>query len=94
MWGCSLKSLYQLAKEKGYAFIGCNSSGNNAYFIRNDKLNGKVQERGLADGFIFSKYRESLDKNGNLTFLSKKDGLNLIKGMDVFNTELKKIEKL
>jgi hypothetical protein len=29
-WGCSLKALWLLAKEKGYVFAGTNSQGNNA----------------------------------------------------------------
>lgn len=35
-YGCSLSALQDLAREKGYEFIGCNSAGNNAYFVRND----------------------------------------------------------
>ncbi|MBI3233625.1 MAG: hypothetical protein HYZ42_06220, partial [Bacteroidetes bacterium] len=35
-FGCSLLGLIHLANEKGYTLIGSNSSGNNAYFIRND----------------------------------------------------------
>ena len=85
-WGASLLSLYNLAKEKGYSFIGCNSAGNNAYFVRNDKLNDKVREVSLIDGFVQSKYRESRDINGLLTFLSKKDAKKLLQGIKAFNT--------
>ncbi|MBK6479819.1 MAG: hypothetical protein IPF93_16610 [Saprospiraceae bacterium] len=35
-YGTSLKSACNLADSRGYCFIGCNSAGNNAYFIRND----------------------------------------------------------
>jgi hypothetical protein len=35
-WGASLAALQDLGQEKGYAFIGCNANGNNAYFVRND----------------------------------------------------------
>lgn len=75
-WGASLLSLYNLANEKGYSFIGCNSAGNNAYFVRNDKLNKRIKKVSLADGFIESKYRESRDINGRLTYLSKKKPKN------------------
>lgn len=87
-WGTSLPSLNNLAKEKGYSFIGCNSAGNNAYFVRNDKLNGKVKSVSLADGFVQSKYRESRDMNGELTYLSKQEAKKLLSGMKVFNTNL------
>jgi hypothetical protein len=76
-----------LANDKGYSFIGCNSAGNNAYFVRKDKLNEKIKAVSIEDGFVQSKYRESRDKNGKLTYLSKKDAKNLLKDIKVFNTE-------
>jgi len=36
--GASLLSLCDLAEEKGYHFIGCESHGVNAYFVRKDKI--------------------------------------------------------
>ncbi len=93
LWGTSIKSLHDLANEKGYSFIGCNSSGNNAYFIRNDKLNDSVKSVTLDDGFVESKYRESRDENGNLTLLSKKEARKLLKNINVYNTNTKEIEK-
>jgi hypothetical protein len=86
-WGSSLLSLYNLANKKGYSFIGCNSAGNNAYFVRNDKLNENIKTVSVNDGFVQSKYRESRDNNGLLTYLSKKDAKNLLKGIKVFNTD-------
>lgn len=91
-WGTSLLSLYNLAQEKGYSFIGCNSAGNNAYFVRNDKLNEKIKPVGLMEGFVESKYRESRDKKGKLTYLSKEEGKKLLKGMMVFNTNINHTE--
>jgi len=35
-WGVSLPALQVLAERKGYAFVACNSAGNNAYFVRKD----------------------------------------------------------
>jgi len=36
--GASLKSLEKLGREKGYALVGCNFSGVNAFFVRKDLL--------------------------------------------------------
>ncbi|RZG49142.1 hypothetical protein [Acinetobacter wuhouensis] len=91
-WGASLKSLYDLANEKGYSFLGCNSAGNNSYFVRNDKLNGKISPITLEEGFVNSRYRESRNKKGELTFLNKSEQRDLIKGLKVFNTNTKKLE--
>jgi len=46
-FGASLRALYELSASKVYSFIGCNSAGNNAYFVRNDKLNDIVRETSL-----------------------------------------------
>jgi len=92
LFGCSIKSLYLLAQTKGYSFIGCNDGGNNAYFIRNDKINNIIKSVNLEDGYVESKYRESRDKNGNLTLLNKVEARNLLKGVEVYNTELNNIE--
>lgn len=92
-WGTSLCSLYDLAQDKGYSFIGCNSAGNNAYFIRNDKMNNEIKAVSLEDGFIESKYRESRDESGSLTYLSKPEAKKMLKCIDVYNTRTKKIEK-
>jgi len=39
-WGASLRALCILAEQKGYVFVGSNSSGNNAYFVKQTKLAG------------------------------------------------------
>lgn len=93
-FGASLGALHHLAQQNGYAFIGCNSSGNNAYFIRRDRLNANLKERSLKDGYVLSRLRESRDKNGNLTYFSGEDRLKMIKGMPVFNVANNQIEPL
>lgn len=67
-WGSSLAALARLAVAKGYAFVGCNSAGNNAYFVRRDRL-GAVRPVTLEEGFVLAKFRESRDADGRLSFL-------------------------
>lgn len=67
-WGCSLAALVHLAEKKGYAFIGCNSHGNNSYFVRKDRL-GSLRPLTAAEGYVESKFRESRDPDGKLSFL-------------------------
>ncbi|WDE95972.1 hypothetical protein PQO03_09625 [Lentisphaera profundi] len=93
-FGASLKALYNLSKKKGYAFIGCNSAGNNAYFIKNEKLNDVVRECSLEQGFVESKFRESRDSEGKLSYLNGEARLAEIKGMPVYNVETNEIEEL
>ena len=90
-WGSSLKALYILAQRKGYVFIGCNSAGNNAYFVRRDSMNESVKEASLEANYVVSKYRESRDEKGNLTFASGKERAEIIRGMPVFDVELGRV---
>src|SRR4029077_2583078 len=76
-WGASLSALDLLAKRKGYSLVGCNSGGNNAYFVRNDKIgNLRVLEPGKA--FVDARWRDSRDKDGKLTYLSGQERFQAI----------------
>ena len=90
-WGCSLRAMHGLAQQKGYAFIGCNSAGNNAYFVRRDAMNGSVTEVALQLGFVASKYRESRDRNGRLSYLRGADRAEAIRGLPVHDLEQDKV---
>ena len=79
-WGCSLAALCKLAESKGYGFIGCNSAGNNAYFIRKDKI-GNFKILLSEEGYVRSKFRESRDPSGKLTYLHGEDRLKEIADM-------------
>ncbi|CAM4262322.1 hypothetical protein SAMN06265348_108189 [Pedobacter westerhofensis] len=92
-FGSSLMSLCDLAKEKGYTFIGCNSNGNNAYFIREDKIKG-LKPLSLEEGYVLSQFRESRDAAGQLTYINGTDRLMEIHGMEVFNTRKNEIETI
>jgi hypothetical protein len=92
-WGASLKALKQLADKKGYLFIGCNSAGNNAYFIRSDKI-GRLNQMSIDKGFVMSKFRESRDHDGNLTFVSDDARIKMIGDCDVFDLGKNKICKI
>lgn len=93
-FGASLAALHRLSYEKGYSFIGCDSAGVNAYFIRKDRLNGKVREVSLEDGYVMSKFRESRNERGELTCVSGLDRIELIRGLPVYNVVTDAIEAL
>ena len=90
-WGSSLKALHMLAQRKGYDFIGCNNAGNNAYFIRRDAMNGRVTKVSLTQGYVKSKYRESRDPAGRLSFLGEAERAEAIRGLPVFDLEQDKV---
>lgn len=77
-YGASLGALCILAKRKGYAFVGCNSAGNNAFFIRRDLKPDCIKELTVAEGFVSGLFHESRDEKGNLNFLSAKEEQELL----------------
>lgn len=91
-FGTSLKAISLLAEKKGYSFIGSNSAGNNAYFVRNDKLNNNVKKVSVQDGFVISKFRQSRSTTGVLTHLNRDAEIEQIIGMPVHNVITGKIE--
>lgn len=92
-WGASLKAYCVLAKTKGYVFIGTNSAGNNAYFVRKDYSRG-FNLFTCENGYTKSKLRDSRGKNGKLTYLGGDDRLKEMKNMFVEDVENGKVIKL
>jgi hypothetical protein len=96
-WGCSLAALNNLAIKKGYTFAGCNSAGNNAYFIRNDYCNDNIPKPSLLEGFAEPKFKESRSESGTLTYLMGANRLREVRNLplvDVITGELSLISQL
>jgi hypothetical protein len=91
--GASLSALYDLSVEKGYDFIGCNSAGNNAYFVRRDSRHG-LKVLSVEEGYVVSKFAESRDEQGQLTHVRGESRIELIRGLPVVNTRSGELESL
>jgi hypothetical protein len=95
-FGASLAALCHLADEKGYAFVGSNSAGNNAFFVRSDRLSG-LRRLTSAEGYVESKFRESRDATGRLNYLSGVERLRAIHDLplvDVTDDSTRSIRQL
>lgn len=84
-FGASLPALTYLAEKKGYALVGCNSAGNNAYFVRRDLLNDRVRKQEIGMAFRAGRFRQGRTPKGRLSFLPREKELELIKGLQVIN---------
>jgi hypothetical protein len=73
-YGASLSALCLLGKRKGYTFVGCNSAGNNAFFVRTDRMTSGLREMTAAEGYVRNQFRESRDASGQLLFDSPVTG--------------------
>jgi hypothetical protein len=85
-FGASIAALQLLASKKGYEFIGTNSAGVNAFFVRNDyatRLSGVIGDTSPRP----SRVRESRDERGKPTYAAGLDRLNLIGHLPVVNVK-------
>jgi len=85
-WGCSLRALELLAQRKGYALVGSNSAGVNAFFVKHGHLNGQPMVT-AAQAHRDSRYRVSRDRTGQLNFLAGRSRLEEIADMPLFDIE-------
>jgi hypothetical protein len=83
-WGCSLAALVHLGKAKGYTLVGCNSAGNNAFFVRND-VSGQLSAQDSAIAFRPAKFRESRNEDGSLSFLGPEQAIDTIGHLPLTN---------
>lgn len=63
-FGASLRALCLLGARKGYAFVGCNSNGVNAFFVRRDKLPKGIRELTPSEGYVAGTFTEARDARG------------------------------
>ena len=92
-YGASIRAFINLLKKRNYFFIGTNSAGNNAFFVKQNiwkKINKLITDKKIFE----SKFRESRNSNGKLTFLNKKKSLQLIKNKIVIDLKNNKKTKL
>ena len=83
-WGASLTALTQLAEKKGYSPVGCNSAGNNAYFVRKDKIDN-LPVLTAKEAFVDARFRDSRDKTGKLNYLTGAQRFQAIADLEVYD---------
>jgi len=81
-FGASLAALCLLAEEKGYAFVGCTSAGNDAFFVRKDVAQN-VKTVTAREGYVECRFRDSRGTAGEKTFLAGAERLGAIEHLDI-----------
>lgn len=76
-FGASLPALIYLGGKKGYDFVGSNTAGGNAFFVRNDKSAFITQSIHNISAYP-SLCRESRNQKGSLLFLGGKNRSEMI----------------
>jgi hypothetical protein len=86
-FGASLKALCLLGEKKGYAFVGCTSTGINAFFVRKDLKPASLRALSAEEGFVAGKFRESRDREGRLLFLSPEEEARILAPLPLVDVE-------
>lgn len=92
-YGASISALTELANKKGYSLLGSNKFGNNLFFIKSNHQPIENQTS-PKNAYVKSKFKESRDKNGSLTYLSHDEGLKLIGDCEVVEIKTGKLVKI
>ncbi len=79
-WGASLSAFCHLASRSGYAFVGTNRQGINAFFVREERLGGMTALT-AAEGFVSSRVRQGRDPEGRLTYASAAEDVAVIRDL-------------
>lgn len=85
-FGASLKSIIDLMEEKGFIFVGSNIFKNNAFFVNIDfkqELSIEYPDKENLLSHVNANFRESRNKNNDLSYLSKSKIINEIENCEV-----------
>lgn len=86
-WGASLRALELVAARRGYRLVAGNQAGNNAFFVRDD-VAGDLPVVTAAQAWRPSRFRESRDAAGALTYVSDlRERLAIIRDLPLWDVE-------
>jgi hypothetical protein len=84
-WGASLAAFWHLLTSRRYRFVGSNSAGNNAFFVRDD-VAGDLSTISAQEGWIAARFRDSRDASGALSYVtSHRDRRSVIAQMPLID---------
>lgn len=86
-FGASIAALRSLAAKKGYRFVGSNSAGNDAFFVREDYAVRFVEDSLQSVRSLPSLFRESRNESGRNTYIGGVERLRKISGLPFVQVE-------
>ena len=92
-YGASLAALNVLAAKKGYSLVGTDSSGNDAFFVRNDLIRN-LTVLSTEQAYHNPQVRESLDQSGRLNYLNQEECLRSIQDLALVDIQTSKLIKV
>jgi len=96
-YGASLAAFEHLLAPRGYALVGCGTAGNNAFFVRANRLRD-VPARNVADAYMPRRFVEHRSVDGALTGITDRDcqlrDIQHLPLVDVTNDRLLKVAEI
>jgi len=86
-YGASLRALWRLGARKGYDLVGCNSAGNNAFFVRRDLRPAALPARAPGEAYMPAQFREARDERGALALLDPAKEAEILRTLPVVDVE-------
>jgi hypothetical protein len=86
-YGTSLQALCLIAEEKGYDLVGCNSAGNNAFFVRKDLRPDYMPALTSEEAYVAGQFRESRHEDGQLMLLTLEEETKLLDSLPLVEVE-------
>lgn len=86
-YGASLEALAELGREKGYALVGVESHGLNAFFVRRDLLPDTLREVTAAEAFRVGGFDEAHDEHGRRFRMSYEDEKRLVRNLPLVHLD-------
>lgn len=84
-FGASLAAYQHFAEQNGYLFVGTNTTGSNAFFVRKDVASPAVERLASSAAFTPSLCREARKPDGSLALIGGEERLSAIQDMPVIN---------
>jgi len=91
-YGASLAALCHLADSKGFGLVGCNSAGNNAYFVKRDRMR-ELRELSPGEAYVESRFRER-EREDSPHRIRGRERQEAIAGLPVVNVVTGQAERL
>jgi hypothetical protein len=76
--GASLAAVVAAARRKNLVFVGCNSFGNNAFFVRNDLVPSWLSTFSAEEGFVSGRFSEAVCHDGEMVVLDREEEQRVI----------------
>lgn len=92
-FGASLPALIELGRKKGYCFVGTNSNGINAFFIKQNYAPLVMNSIEKIVSYP-SSFREARNSSGNLTFTRGNKRADIISHLPVYDFETSSIKSI